>query len=197
MGIPVTDSISPTDPSDVYPTHESQYGKGGLHEVASIALRDAIPAGRRVEGMMVYVGDTGLYYTLQADLTSWLAFGGSGGGNINTVVAGGTIGGHRVVYLDAAEKAQYASNQTAVHATVALGLTLAAAVLDDPVDVQTFGMVTEPSWTWTLELPIYLGDNGLMTQTPPVSPALYQRIVGFPVTTTKMFVDFREPVFLA
>lgn len=122
---------------------------------------------------------------------------GPSGGATFTVTAGAAIGGHRIIHLDAAEKAQYASNQNAAHALTALGMTLGAAILNDPVDVQRTGEVTEPSWAWTLDQPVYLADNGLMTQTTPVSPALFQRIVGFPTAATKLFLSFREPIFLA
>lgn len=122
---------------------------------------------------------------------------GPAGGMVLTVTAGAALSGHRIVYLDANQKAQYASNQTASHALIALGLTLGAAALDDPVDVQRSGEVTEPTWGWSLEQPVYLGDNGLLSQTPPTSPALFQRIVGFPTAATKLFLALREPIFLA
>lgn len=121
---------------------------------------------------------------------------GPAGGSAIDVVAGAALGGHRVVYLDANHKAQYASNQTASHALIALGLTLGAAALDETVSVQRSGEVTEPSWSWTLEQPVYLGANGLLTQTAPTSPALFQRIVGFPTAATKLFLALREPVFI-
>ena len=122
---------------------------------------------------------------------------GPAGGAALTVTAGAALSGHRIVYLDASQKAQYASNQTASHALIALGLTLGAAALDEAVSVQRSGEVTEPSWSWTLEQPVYLGDTGLLTQTAPTSPALFQRIVGFPTAATKLFLALREPVFLA
>lgn len=121
---------------------------------------------------------------------------GPAGGSAIDVVAGAALSGHRIVYLDASYKAQYASNQTASHALVALGLTLGAAALDETVSVQRSGEVTEPSWSWTLEQPVYLGDNGLLTQTAPTSPALFQRIIGFPTAATKLFLALRDPVFL-
>lgn len=121
---------------------------------------------------------------------------GPAGGSAITVTAGAALSGHRVVYLDASYKAQYASNQTASHALIALGLTLGAAALDETMSVQRSGEVTEPSWSWTLEQPVYLGDNGLLTQTAPTNPALFQRIVGFPTAATKLFLALREPVFI-
>jgi len=121
---------------------------------------------------------------------------GPAGGVALTVTAGAALGGHRIVHLDSSEKAQYAGNQTAAHALVMLGMTLGAAVLNDPVNVQSFGEVIEPSWSWTLNQPVYLDTNGLLTQTTPVAPALFQRIVGFPTAATKLFLSFREPIFI-
>ena len=42
--------------------------------VANIAARNAIPALDRVEGMLVRTNDTDLYWTLEADLTTWTAY---------------------------------------------------------------------------------------------------------------------------
>jgi len=63
--------IAPGDTADTYPTHMAAYGKGGLRTVADIAARDAIPAARREEGMLVYTADSGQVYRLAPDLVSW------------------------------------------------------------------------------------------------------------------------------
>jgi len=47
--------IVPFTTDDTYPTHDSVYGRGGHREVVTLAERDAIPAARRVQGMLVYV----------------------------------------------------------------------------------------------------------------------------------------------
>lgn len=121
---------------------------------------------------------------------------GPTGGSGLTVTAGAALGGHRVVHLDSAEKAQYASNAVAEHALITLGMTIGAATLNAPVDVLRSGDITEPSWNWTLGQPVYLADNGLITQTPPGAPALFQRIIGFPMTATKLYLSFRDPIFI-
>ena len=56
---------------DNFPTHKSEFGKGGWHEVADTTERDAIPAERRTAGMAVYVTGENKFYTLNADLTTW------------------------------------------------------------------------------------------------------------------------------
>jgi hypothetical protein len=62
--VPVAGKIAPTDTADQYPTHDSQYGQGGLMEVPDIATRDAISTQRRREGMMCYVASTQVTYQL-------------------------------------------------------------------------------------------------------------------------------------
>ena len=56
--------IAPFTTDDIYPTHYSQYGHGGWHEVATLADLDLIPLPRRTEGMAVHVNDIGKTYIL-------------------------------------------------------------------------------------------------------------------------------------
>lgn len=118
------------------------------------------------------------------------------GVNILVRPAGEILGGHRIVYINSDGKAYYASNTILSDSVRALGITLNAAAVDDNVSIQSFGEVIETSWSWTMGSPIYLSSNGQLTQTPPVSPALFQRIIGFPLTTTSLFFSFREPIIL-
>lgn len=121
---------------------------------------------------------------------------GPAGGTATTETAGEALGGHRIARLDAGGDAVYASNDVPADALSVLGLTLGAAVLGDPIDVQRMGEVTEPSWTWSLDQPVYLGTNGGLTQTAPSAPAAaFQLIVGFPVSATTLFVSLREPIY--
>ena len=111
--------------------------------------------------------------------------------------AGAAIGGHRLVYIGSDGKAHYASNTISEDLHRTIGITLNAAELDASLSIQYQGEITESSWAWTMYQPIYMGADGLLTQTPPSSPALFQRIVGFPTSTTSMFVEFRDPIVLS
>ena len=59
---------------DKFPTHKSEFGKGGWREVADTTERDAIPAERRTAGMAVYVKSDSKVYILDANITSWTEF---------------------------------------------------------------------------------------------------------------------------
>ena len=53
---------------------EDTYVRGGLRCAATIADRDAIKAGARKVGMLVYCAETNLYYQLGADKVTWSEF---------------------------------------------------------------------------------------------------------------------------
>lgn len=61
-GTQVAASIVPFTDLDTYATHDAEYGKGGFRSVDTNAKRDAIPAARKVKGMVVRVNDTGLHW---------------------------------------------------------------------------------------------------------------------------------------
>ena len=54
-GINIITGIVPGTDGDTFPTHHSQYGRGGWHEVSALADLDTIPEPRRTEGMAVRV----------------------------------------------------------------------------------------------------------------------------------------------
>lgn len=61
-GTQVAAAIVPFTDLDTYATHDAEYGKGGFRSVDTNEKRDAIPAARKVKGMVVRVNDTGLHW---------------------------------------------------------------------------------------------------------------------------------------
>lgn len=70
MAVEVIDVLAPKNAGS-FPTHDAAFGKGGYLSVASNTARDAIPAGRRSQGMRVRTNDTGLEWVLASNLTTW------------------------------------------------------------------------------------------------------------------------------
>jgi len=93
LGTNIAAPVVPFTTSDDYATHFAEYGKGGWREVASGAVRDAIPVKRRSAGMIVVTQDDGLIWILGSDLTTWSAFSTGGGGGGTTIVWTGTWSG--------------------------------------------------------------------------------------------------------
>lgn len=114
-----------------------------------------------------------------------------------TYTAGVNLSGHRMVLLDASRNAIYADNTTAAHAVQVYGLTKTAALTGESVEIVRNVEVLEPTWSWTHGGAIYLGANGLLTQTPPTSPAVFSLCVGFATASNRMFVSIGTPIFLA
>lgn len=71
----VTAPMNPTAYQDSRPVVWDAFIGGGLRSVGTTAERDAINAGRRKEGMWVYVADDQHMYSLSTNLTSWLDLG--------------------------------------------------------------------------------------------------------------------------
>lgn len=107
------------------------------------------------------------------------------------------ISGHRLVMLNRDGRLVYASAGELAHADRVLGVTTAAAAAGDSVVVQRAGELTEPSWSWEVDLPIYLGLDGALTQEPPATPASkFSLVVGVPVTPTTVFFNIGFPIAL-
>jgi len=107
--------------------------------------------------------------------------------------AGEAIGGHRAVRLIAG-RVYYADNTELTGANVLLGVSKGAAVEDALVTIQTLGLMTEPSWAWAPDQPVFVGVNGLLTQAVPV--AGFSLMVGFATSPTQIFIGLKMPIIL-
>ena len=103
------------------------------------------------------------------------------------------LGGHRAVRL-LAGLAIYADNAVPQDANVVLGITRGAVTGGDLAQIQFAGLMTEPSWAWTPDLPVFCGSAGLLTQTPPTSG--FSLIVGIATTATQILIGAKMPIVL-
>jgi len=110
--------------------------------------------------------------------------------------AGDNLSGHRIVMLDSTGVLVYADNTVAASSLRVLGMTIGSSTLGTLVNVQKFGELVDPSWNWSVNLPIYLGLNGLLTQVPPSNPAKFSLIVGFAISATSIFINTQPPIGL-
>lgn len=140
----------------------------------------------------LWTGAPGAVYPLDAQAASLLAGSGIDGSVAElkrSGIAAVTLSGHRVVTPQADGQLNYASNDNIAHLTAPLWITTGAVTPGSPVDVLMFGVMIEPSWSWTPG-PVYLGANGVLTQTPPAAPgALFLAQVGTATSPTSLFVD--------
>jgi len=110
-----------------------------------------------------------------------------------TVNAAVPLSGHRVVTPGPDDTLDYASNVVAAHLHAPLWITQGAVTAGQPATVLAYGALTESSWVWIPGVPLFLGADGLLTQTPPVAPgALFSAQVGTATSPTSAFFD-RQP----
>lgn len=57
------------------------------------------------------------------------------------------------------------------------------------------GTITDNSWQWDENEPIYLGRNGYLTQTID-NNSVYIQQVATPISINKILVNFKEPIKL-
>ncbi len=117
-----------------------------------------------------------------------------GAGNSVVVLAESLIGGGRVIAIEN-EIPIYASNNNKAIAKKVIGISLGAAEANAELTIQTTGLMTDPSWNWNVEKPLFLGTNGLMVQDYP-SDADFLLIVGEPVSNDTIKVNIETPIII-
>ena len=73
-----------------------------------------------------------------------------------------------------------------------LGLSITSGLTGENVKIITFGQVKDSFFTFTLNEPLYLGDNGIISQ----SPALlgFSTTIGHGLGNGAIFIDIQEPI---
>lgn len=124
--------------------------------------------------------------------------GEPGDGATPTRIADTALSGHRIVRATGAETCGYASVADAAHADDVLGMTIGAAMAGHMATIIDGTSITEPSWAWTPLEPLFLGFDGLLTQTPPTaddSAAQFVLPVGFAQSPTTIMVRIGTAIY--
>lgn len=116
-------------------------------------------------------------------------------GDMLTRIAQQTLGGHRIVYSVDQSYVNLADNRVAEHGAALLGFTTGAAIADAQVAIQNEGELEFSGWSWTPLQPIWVGENGMPTQTPPGDTAAFDARVAFAVSPTRIFIEIEEAVY--
>lgn len=116
-------------------------------------------------------------------------------GKLMIKIAAENVGGHRIVTIDSVGNILHADSDLILDGKKAIGMTTQSALAGSQCIIAISGdEVTEPSWAWDTSKPIYLGDNGVMTQTAPTVG--FVLIVGVVLSPTSIRVRIEMPIFL-
>lgn len=105
------------------------------------------------------------------------------------------IGGYRVIVSDASGYALHADYTNLNHASCILGVSTTAVTDNSTLTIRSSGFLEEATWNWTLYQPIYLGVDGVLTQTPPASGFI--QIVANVITPTKLLINIKDPIVIS
>lgn len=121
---------------------------------------------------------------------------GSANADAQTLVriAGADLSGHRVVYPTSGGRVLYASQSETSWPIRPLWLTTGAAMEGQNVTVVQEGFVEESSWHWSIG-PVFLGNDGQMTQVMPTTGLLV--VLGWATTGSRLVYDPELPIVLA
>lgn len=117
---------------------------------------------------------------------------GSAGGQTLTRMAGQEVSALRGVY-ESQERA-YLIDPASDTSLQLLGVALTAGAFGDDITIQAMGVIDDASWSWTEGL-VFVGQDGVLTQIAPTTG--WELVVGFASSSTRLNIEFNEPVFLA
>lgn len=119
------------------------------------------------------------------------ASGGAVGASIsNTYVAGQTVSAVRLVKKNNAGQLVYADKDSEY---TVLGLSLTAGVSGANIDVMLFGEVQDGSFIWPIDTKLFLGLNGQVTATVPLTG--WRVPIGYMTGINLLKIDIDSPTY--
>ena len=110
-------------------------------------------------------------------------------------IAGETISAGKAVYLDTATVVKL-SDRSVTARQKCIGVAKTGATTGNPLEVITDGIFTDSIFSgFAINEPIWVGLNGVLTQTPPTSGVLLE--AGYYLGENKIEVEIKRPIILA
>lgn len=104
-----------------------------------------------------------------------------------------SVSGHAAMLADAAGLAAPADATVPAHLGAVVGVSLNAALAGATVIVQGSGLIEHSGWTWTPDLPVFLGAAGALVQVPAAG-AVFLQVLGWARSPTRLLVSPQPPV---
>jgi hypothetical protein len=188
-GTVVAAKITTGDTVNTYAIGDCNEMQGTVHSVADNTARDAITTARRREGMYAYVISTQKTYQLVGGVTNsdWVEVSSGGSSNatsiINSYTAGESISAYNILVQESDGKVDVGDSSDTTHIQKVVGLATTSAVLDDTIEVQSTGKMTNAGWSWTPGAKLYYTSSGTLTETVPSTGFIQQVAVAETATT--------------
>jgi hypothetical protein len=115
-------------------------------------------------------------------------------GNTETQNAGEILSALKCVYSNSPNTVSLANNNIAFLNANVFGLTITAAQANESTQVQTYGILRDSSFNWIAGAQLYLGTNGNLTDTAPLSG--FRTLVATSQGAGSIFINIQEPIIL-
>jgi hypothetical protein len=119
--------------------------------------------------------------------------GGNAGSSMPLLPAAQPLSALRVVSRVGANY-DYATPLTPESVWAIAGITADAVSIGVSFAPIRDGPMTDNAWLWTLGLPIFLGPNGTLTQSPPIVG--YAVVIATPQSSKTVIINIQEPIKL-
>lgn len=120
--------------------------------------------------------------------------GPPGGELLRDYTAAQTLGGHRAVALVAPGTVDVADVRNVAHCNRVVGITTGAVAAGAKAEIRARGQMSEPGWVWLPGRDVFLGADGLLTQTLGLAGALFVQRLGCALSPAEILVDLGEPI---
>ena len=115
--------------------------------------------------------------------------------NMLSVVAGTDLLASHAVQLDSNGHAVYADSSDLSTIGHLFGVTMTSVSSGQKVMIRIGGEMIDSSWTWNTGGSVFLGTNGVLTQTIPTTG--YSQVIGKPLSATSLFLNFQTAIKIA
>lgn len=122
--------------------------------------------------------------------------GATGAADLATGIAATNLSGHQVVRWNSSGQLALASADVLAHRVAVAGVTTGAVVSGDEATVQSANVIEHSGWSWTADQLVFLGLNGALTQSVPIS-AQYRLVIGMAVSPTRLAISIQPPVVIS
>ena len=112
-----------------------------------------------------------------------------------TVKAGQTVSALKLVRFTDPDYVEHADCFSTFEDSNATGVSLNGGPVNTDIDITLFGRIEDPSFTFPLNAPLFLGANGEIVLLPPIG-AVYNMQIGKSLGNGSIFVDIKEPILL-
>ncbi len=110
------------------------------------------------------------------------------------LTAGENISALRVITVNTDGEGIYADSSTVNHANLIAGISYTAGLEGESIKVIHQGKVKDSFFSFDMTKPIFLGSNGVLTQTPPTSGIAV--IIGSPVAVDTLILRIQGSIVL-